>query len=177
MKRYTKNNEIKYANRIVVNKDGFNIYNPTEEQILADGWVEYVPPTPQEPTEDEKLQMAKNRKIAEINAYDLSNEVNSYNLNGAQGWLNKTERNSVERQIEARRASGQDNAPIWHGGVMLQVPCDLGLQLLQQLEIYASDCYNTTAMHKTKVQSLATIQEVEEYDYKTGYPDKLDLKL
>lgn len=35
MKRYTKDNEIKYANRIVVNKDGFNIYGPTEEYILA----------------------------------------------------------------------------------------------------------------------------------------------
>lgn len=50
MKRYTKNNEIKYANQIVINKDGFNIYGPTEEQILADGWVEYVAPEP-EPAE------------------------------------------------------------------------------------------------------------------------------
>lgn len=50
MKRYTKDGQIKYANRIVVNKDGFNIYNPTEEQILADGWVEYVAPEP-EPAE------------------------------------------------------------------------------------------------------------------------------
>ena len=33
-----------------MNKDGFNIYNPTEEQILADGWVEYVAPEP-EPAE------------------------------------------------------------------------------------------------------------------------------
>lgn len=31
MKQYTKDNEIKYANRIVVIKDGFNIYNSTEE--------------------------------------------------------------------------------------------------------------------------------------------------
>lgn len=50
MKQYTKDGQIKYANRIVVNKDGFNIYNPTEEQILADGWVEYVAPEP-EPAE------------------------------------------------------------------------------------------------------------------------------
>lgn len=30
MKQYIKDNQIKYANRIVINKDGFNIYNPTE---------------------------------------------------------------------------------------------------------------------------------------------------
>lgn len=56
MKRYIKNNEIKTRNQIVVksqrtikDKDGndkvvgMNIYNPTEEMILADGWVEYIP--------------------------------------------------------------------------------------------------------------------------------------
>lgn len=62
MKRYIKNNEIKTRNQIVIkgqrtikDKDGnekvvgTNTYNPTEEMILADGWVEYVPPT-YEPT-------------------------------------------------------------------------------------------------------------------------------
>ena len=47
MKRYTKDDQIKYANRIVVIKDGMQIINPTEEQILADGWVEYVAPEPE----------------------------------------------------------------------------------------------------------------------------------
>lgn len=47
MKRYTKDGQIKYANRIVVIKDGMQVINPTEEQILADGWVEYVAPEPE----------------------------------------------------------------------------------------------------------------------------------
>lgn len=47
MKQYIKDNEIKYANYIVVNKDGMQTINPTEEQILADGWVEYIPPEPE----------------------------------------------------------------------------------------------------------------------------------
>lgn len=50
MKLYTKDNEIKYANRIVIIRDGMQIINPSEEQILADGWVEYVAPEP-EPAE------------------------------------------------------------------------------------------------------------------------------
>ena len=50
MKVYQKDGEIKSANRIVVIKDGMQIINPTEEQILADGWVEYVAPEP-EPAE------------------------------------------------------------------------------------------------------------------------------
>ena len=56
MKRYIKNGELKTRNQIVLRvtktivKDGvekeveMNVYTPTEEMILADGWVEYVPP-------------------------------------------------------------------------------------------------------------------------------------
>jgi hypothetical protein len=50
MKQYTKNGEIKTRNQIVLRvtktivRDGvekevvMNVYNPTEEMILADGW-------------------------------------------------------------------------------------------------------------------------------------------
>lgn len=44
MKIYEKNGEVKNANRIVIVTDEYQIINPTEEMILADGWVEYVPP-------------------------------------------------------------------------------------------------------------------------------------
>ena len=56
MKRYTKDGLIKTRQQIVIRKDGMNTYNPTEEMILADGWVEYVPPTiePSEPLEPVK---------------------------------------------------------------------------------------------------------------------------
>ena len=47
MKKYIKDNIIKYANNIVIKKDGMQIINPSEELILADGWIEYVPPTPE----------------------------------------------------------------------------------------------------------------------------------
>lgn len=49
MKRYIKDNIIKYANNIVIKRDGMQIINPSEELILADGWVEYTPPKPEEP--------------------------------------------------------------------------------------------------------------------------------
>ena len=53
MKTYQKtiNGElvIKPQNKIVIHTEDYQIINPTEEMILADGWVEYVPPTPDEP--------------------------------------------------------------------------------------------------------------------------------
>lgn len=35
--------EVKACNRIVIVKDGRRIFNPSEEEVLADGWEEYVP--------------------------------------------------------------------------------------------------------------------------------------
>lgn len=59
MKRYTKeiNGEtvIKTRQQIVISKNGMSTYNPTEEMILADGWVEYIPliiDTPSQPKKD-----------------------------------------------------------------------------------------------------------------------------
>jgi hypothetical protein len=45
MKMYIKNGVVKLKNKIVIEKENKNIFNPTEEMILADGWVEYVPST------------------------------------------------------------------------------------------------------------------------------------
>lgn len=49
MKRYTKEingrQVVKYRQNIILSKDGMNIYNPTEEMLFADGWVEYIPQT------------------------------------------------------------------------------------------------------------------------------------
>jgi ABC-type multidrug transport system ATPase subunit len=47
--KFIKNNTIKHFNNIIIIKDGKQIINPSKEQILADGWIEYIPPT-YEPT-------------------------------------------------------------------------------------------------------------------------------
>jgi hypothetical protein len=68
MKRYIKDNKIKYANNIVIKKDGMQIINPSEEQILADGWIEYVPPT-YEPTPIDVEEQRRQAYQAECDQY------------------------------------------------------------------------------------------------------------
>jgi hypothetical protein len=47
MKQYTKVinglSVTKTRKQIVIKKDGMNIFNPTEEMIFTDGWIEYIP--------------------------------------------------------------------------------------------------------------------------------------
>lgn len=84
MKLYTKDGQIKYANRIVVNKDGMQIINPTEEQILADGWVEYVAPTPEPPTAEEEIEAAaygtRQRLMTMMFEESITSKINTYEL-------------------------------------------------------------------------------------------------
>ena len=72
MKIYTKiiNNrqEVKPANRIIIIKDGFQTINPTEEMILADGWVEYITST--NPSEEELVETCKIQKLQYLYSYD-----------------------------------------------------------------------------------------------------------
>ena len=55
---YIKDGTIRDRSRIVIIKDDIQIINPTEEMVLADGWISYSPPAPEEPqpTIDDQLR-------------------------------------------------------------------------------------------------------------------------
>ena len=124
-----------------------------------------------------KLKQAKVDKIAEITAYDTSSSVNGFVLNGLLVWLDKATRVGLMNSTTIAKASGQETTTLWLGGMKLVVDCDKAIQLLSALEMYALDCFNVTAAHKKAVSELTTIEEVEAYDYKTGYPKQLDINL
>ena len=67
MKRYIKDGQIKFRNQIVIIKDGRQIINPREEMILADGWEEYIEPTP---TEEEQRAAEIRRMKRNLDATD-----------------------------------------------------------------------------------------------------------
>ena len=124
-----------------------------------------------------KLEQAKVEKIAEITAYDTSDKVNGFMLNGLLVWLDKATRVGLMNSTTIAKAAGQQTTTLWLGGLKLVVDCDKAIQLLSALEMYALECFNVTASHKAAVSKLKSIEEVEAYDYKTGYPEKLNLKV
>lgn len=78
MKQYTKDGEIKSANRIIVVIDGMQVVNPTEEQILADGWVEYVAP---EPDKDEIFKAETESKVNNmVYRVNVASMINTFKL-------------------------------------------------------------------------------------------------
>ena len=150
--------------------NGCVVCNPTEDMLRQAGYEEYKEPMP---TESEKLEQAKVEKIAEITAYDTSDKVNGFVLNGAVVWLDKATRVGLMNSTTIAKAMGQATTTLWLGDTKLEVGCDMAIQLLSSLEMYALECFNVTAAHKKAVAELTDIGEVLSYDYTKGYPEKL----
>lgn len=138
------------------------------------GYKEYQEPVP---TDEEKLEEAKTKKIAEITTYDTSYKVNGFMLNGLLVWLDKATRVGLMNSTTIAKAAGQETTTLWLGGLKLVVDCDKAIQLLSALEMYALECFNVTASHKAAVSKLKSIEEVEAYDYKAGYPKMLEMSV
>lgn len=124
-----------------------------------------------------KLEQAKVEKIAEITAYDTSSSVNGFLLNGVLEWLDKATRVGLINSTNIAKAAGQKTTTLWLGGAKFVIDCDEAIRLLSALEMYALECFNVTASHKAAVGELKTIEEVEVYDYKTGYPKMLEMSV
>lgn len=139
-----------------------------EYDLVSEEWQERCKAT---------LEKAKKEKLAAILAYDTSSDVNGFMLNGNKVWLDKETRVGLMNSTQITRDMGQDTTTLWFDGYKLEVRCDMAIMLLSSLEMYALECFNVTAAHKKAVSELTTIEEVEAYDYKTGYPKQLDIKL
>lgn len=125
----------------------------------------------------EPLKYMKKAMLHYIDVYDLSSAVNSFVLNGMEVWLDKATRVGLMNSTTIAKASGQKTITLWLDKLKLVMDCDKAIQLLSALEMYALECFNATASHKATVGELKTIEEVEAYNYKTGYPKMLEISV
>lgn len=173
MKRYTKTIDgkqvIKPANKIIINKDGMNIFNPKEEMIFADGWVEYIDPVYEETIED-----VRRHKLDEIEHYDKSKEIEEFTMNGISLWLDRSERETLDRRFNIELKNGKRESVLWKNGIAFQLVIEEALVMLDTIEMYAIATYDTTQQHLANVNMLQTIEEINNYDYRQGYPEKLN---
>lgn len=119
------------------------------------------------------LELAKRRMIKLIESYDSSSNVNSFFLNGTRVWLDKDTRVGLMNSLTIEKNAGTEESTLWFNNVCAVINCDAAIQMLSSLELYALKCYNKTAEHKVAVGNLSDIEEVVNYDYMQGYPEKL----
>lgn len=109
---------------------------------------------------------------AKIKLFDSSPEVNSFIVGGKQFWLDKATRVGL---MHLANCSTEDVQLVLEDQIMT-FPPEVLKTLLARLEVYAGACYLQTQKHLIAVKQLKTIEEIINYDYTTGYPEKITLE-
>lgn len=107
-----------------------------------------------------------------IEFYDSSSEINSFIYNGNNYWLDKQQRSCLKTVAE----SGLDSIEFIVGEVPITLPAEFVLKFILQLETYAYKCFVNTAKHQNTVKNLQNLEDIINYDYTTGYPEKITLE-
>lgn len=119
------------------------------------------------------IEEARKMKVSEIQSFDKSSNVNSFKLRAKSMWLDKSTRVGLFNSISIEKQMGKADTILWYDATKYIIPISDALSMLDEIEMYALNCYNVTQSHIAAVRSLQTITEVENYNFKVGYPAKL----
>jgi len=130
------------------------------------------------PTEQDKkilyqkyLAMLKSVKLGEIIDYDKSDQVNVFEIDGQRAWLDKATRVGLMNSLQIEKEAKHETTSLYLNGIQLVLPVDKAIEMLNTLELYAIECYRKTEEHKTNVIAISVIEDAENYDIKSGYPE------
>lgn len=165
---------VRKKKNIVVYKNNKQIINPTEDHIAEDGWQLYVENTN---TPENTLSIAINNLIDNIQQYDKSSNVEQFYINNIPLWLDRDERVILQRRFEIESKNNITTSVLWKDDNRFQIDIDMGMHILDQLELYAIKCFDVTHIHLNNAKQLKSLDEVNSYDFKSQYPDKLQFTI
>lgn len=168
MKQYWKDGQIVERPRSLI-YGGMTYVPPTDEILLKAG---YEIKEPEITLGDVLLD-----KIEQIEIYNVSENVDRFYINDMPMWLNRELRNSLMSRFNAEKSKGIEITNIWYNGINFVLSVDMAISMLLDLEIYASKCFDNTQRHLYNVTQLQTIEDIINYDYTAGYPEKLKLTI
>ena len=108
------------------------------------------------------------------NDYDIGDRVNCFYLNGERCWLDKATRIDLIYSLNIQKAAEKLNTVLWLNGKAYEVSIDYLLGFLEDLELYAIDCYNVTQIHLSQIAQIADREELFNYNVACDYPTPLE---
>ena len=133
------------------------------------------------PTPTRTLEQSKREKIAEIERYDDSDAVNSFDIvmNGQtiSTWITPDQRSNYKNSLDSAELLGLEEVHPVFNGIQLTLATSIAKMALAQIQIYADRCYIVTETHKAAIEALDTIDAVDNYNNETGYPEKLTFNI
>lgn len=125
--------------------------------------------TPRELT----VEDVRSQKLNELAIYDNSTAVNEFLINGIGAWFTPAERTNYSSSVAAAKLLGVETLSFYVSGMKLDVPTASAEQMLAAVMLYADQCFIVTKQHEAAINSLESIEDINNYNFKTGYPEKL----
>ena len=127
------------------------------------------------------LEQAKASKTSEIENYDTSDDVNSFNVvkDGVtvSSWLTPEERANYRNSIDSAETVGVETLELYIGDMPITLATQNAKVMLAQIQLYADACANATKRHILAIEALDSIEAVDAFDVTLGYPEKLTFTL
>jgi hypothetical protein len=148
----------------------FHKANPNA--TVKEVWDMQITPTP-----PRTLEQAKQEKIAQIEGYDSSDDVNGFDIvmgeNTMTAWIHPEQRANYKNSLDSAELLGLEEVHPVFNGIQLTLETAMAKMALAQIQIYADRCFIVTETHKANVEALENIEDVDAYDNTTGYPERL----
>lgn len=124
------------------------------------------------------IEQIRANKIYEIEAYDVSDNVNGFFYNGQFMWLDRITRAVLANTINSAELLGEETINIWYKDtVCVNIGIENAKMLLASLEMYATACYNITANHKSAVRNMNDVDSIMSFDVTADYPSRLEFNI
>jgi len=111
----------------------------------------------------------KAAKVAELMDFDSSDAVNGFYIAGNIMWLNPATRDNYMNTLQGAKRLGIESVTFMGH----DITPDMGIAMLDVINLYAMQCVGVTEHHAATIMSFETEEEVKNYDFTVGYPEKL----
>lgn len=166
----------------------FHEANPDASPVEV--WNMEIPSVPEPPVvpEPEALVIARQAKLAEIEAQDKFSEKffvmitrGGVEIANVELWANSALRTSlISSTLPAEASDGKTTTTLWSTTTPsqpLEVPISWAKKNLLTLEIYAKRTYDLMQINKNATLAATTVEEIEAIEVKADYPHFLTFEL
>lgn len=116
------------------------------------------------------------KKEAIYNIYN-NEEIKSFTINDITVWFDVEKRSYLKNLIDSAKLLEQEIISFYVDDLLVNIKVSEAEIMLAKIQLYINDCDIISKQHELNIDKLTTIEEVDSYDYTTGYPEKLHFEI